>query len=149
LALAVLAGCGEEPKPAAPAPEKKAAVVKPSDEGYRLPRQGQVSVQLVDNELLGKKFLPGGNVGQYKAGGKTYEVFLARLSSAEAAPLALLDWKKDMAGARLVPSFGGYFGDDGGQPVFVFTKGRWVAGVRGLTEKDADPVARDLASRLD
>ena len=147
LCLIALAGCGEAPKPA-PAPEKRATAPKPLDESHRLPRQGQVETKLVEKELMGKSFLPGGNVGTYKQGGKTYEVFMARLSSAEDSPLALLQWKKEMTGARLIPSFGGYFGDDAGQPVFVFTKGAWIAGVKGLPEKDADPVARELASRL-
>jgi hypothetical protein len=87
-------------------------------------------------------------VGLYKLGGKTYQVFISRLSSPEDAPLVLLQWKKEMTSARLIPSFGGYFGDDAGQPVFVFTKGAWIAGVRGLPEKEADPVARELATRL-
>jgi len=145
--LIALAGCGGEPKPA-PAPEKKAEAAKPRDESHRLPREGQVDVKLVEKNLLGKAFLPGGNIAQYKKDGKTYEIFLCRMPSAEDAPLVLLQWKKDMADAKLIPSFGGYFGADGGQPVFVFTKGQWVTGIRGLPEKEADTVARDLAARL-
>ena len=68
--------------------------------------------------------------------------------SRRAAAFLLLDWKKALTGAHLLPSFGGYFGQDAGKPVFVFTKGAWIAGVVGLPEKDADREARGLAARL-
>lgn len=145
--LIALWGCGEEPKPA-PTAAKKAEAPRTPDESHRFPKQDQVDVKLVQKELLGKAYLPGGNVAQYKKGKQQYELFLGRLPGANDAPLALLACKKDLAGAKLIPSFGGYFGTDGRQPVFVFTKGAWIAGVRGLTEKEADAVARDFAARL-
>ncbi len=37
---------------------------------------------------------------------------------------------------------------DGGQPVFVFTRGAWMTGTVGLSEKEADAEARVLATRL-
>jgi hypothetical protein len=43
---------------------------------------------------------------------------------------------------------GGYFGMDGDQTVYVFTKGAWVAGVAGLPQVKADAVAREFAARL-
>jgi len=71
------------------------------------------------------------------------------LPNPQDAAFLLLDWNKALAGAKLVPSFGGYFGQDAGRPVFVFAKGAWIAGVAGLPEKDADMAARTLAAHLD
>ena len=75
---------------------------------------------------------------------------LAGLVAAEAACCAFVDWQlvSEGTGAKLVPSFGGYFGQDNGRPVFVFTKNAWIAGVVGLPEKQADTEARTLAGRL-
>jgi hypothetical protein len=145
--LIALCACSEEPK-TAPAPMKKAEAPKVLDESHRFPQQDRGEVKVVQKELLGKAYLPGGNVAQYKKGKRQYELFLGRLPAVEDAPLALLAFKKDLAEAKLIPSFGGYFGTDGGQPVFVFTKGVWVAGIKGLPEKDADVVAREFAARL-
>ena len=76
-------------------------------------------------------------------------MFIAKMPSAQDAAFLLLDWNKALAGAKIVASFGGYFGQDAGRPVFVFAKGAWIAGVAGLTEKDADLAARTLAAHLD
>jgi len=43
---------------------------------------------------------------------------------------------------------GGYFGTDAGGPVYVFAKAKYLAGVVGLAEDRADPIARQLAARL-
>ena len=143
-----MTGCAPEPKPA-PAPAKKAEAPKPRDESHRFPQKDQVDVKLIEKDLMGKVYMPGGNLAQYKAGKQKYELFLAKAPSLEDAPLVLLSFKKDLAGARLIPHFGGYFGEDAGQPLFVFTKGAWIAGVKGLPMKDADLVAREFAARLD
>lgn len=121
---------------------------KPADESRRMPKENQVDTRVVDDDLMGKNFLPGGTVGRYKKGRQEYELFLAKMPSANDAAIALLDWKRAMADAKMIPAFGAYYGTDGDKPVFVFTKGPWVAGVSGLKEKDADPPARVLASRL-
>ena len=75
-------------------------------------------------------------------------MFAARLGSPMDAAILLPDWRKALTGARLVPSFGGYFGMDAGTPVFVFAKDRWIAGVEGLPLKQADAEARALAAQL-
>ena len=116
----------------------------PPDESRLLPKEGLVSSRVVERELSGKAFMPGGTLGEYKKG----EMFVAKLPSATDAALLLLDWKKAMPDAKLVPAFGGYMGTDGSTPTFVFTKGERIAGVRGLTGKEADLAARTLASRL-
>jgi hypothetical protein len=121
------------------------------DESRRFPMANLVDTKIVDQHLMGKPFMPGGTLASYKKGKIAYDMFLARLPSANAAAFLLLDWKKALAGAHLVPSFGGYFGQDGngaGRPVFVFAKGAWIAGIVGLPEKDADSQARALAAHL-
>lgn len=121
---------------------------KPKDESVRFPVKNRIETKVVDRELMGKKFMPGGTMARYKAAKGEYTMFVAEARSAADAPLILLDWKKAMPDAKLVPSFGGYFGKDGATPVFVFTKGKWIAGVAGLPQAQADAEARILAGRL-
>jgi len=148
-AAAILISCGAEPKSPAPEPAKQAAAPKPADESRRLPLLNRVDALVVDNHLLGKSFMPGGTLAHYRRGKIEYSMFIARLPDAQDAAFLLLDWNKALAGAKIIPSFGGYFGQDAGSPVFVFTKGAWIAGVAGLPEKDADSAARTLAAHLD
>ncbi len=75
-------------------------------------------------------------------------MFVGKMPSPTDAAILLLDWRKALTGARLIPSFGGYYGVDGSRPVFVFAKGSWITGVAGLAEKEADAQARLLAARL-
>jgi hypothetical protein len=121
---------------------------KPKDESARFPTKNRVETKVVDRELMGKKFMPGGTIARYKTPKGEYTMFVAQARSAADAPLVLLDWKKAMPDAKLVPSFGGYFGKDGAIPVFVFTKGPWIVGVAGLPQAQADAEARTLAARL-
>ena len=144
-AAAVLAGCGSAPEAAKPV----AAAVKPADETRRFPLADRVDTQVVNDHLLGKTFMPGGTLAHYKHGKKEYSMFVAKAATAQDAAFVLLDWNKAMPGAKIEPAFGGYFGQDGATPVFVFAKGVWVAGVWGLAEKDADLAARGLAAHLD
>jgi len=89
--------------------------------------------------------MPGGTLAHYKRGSVEYDMFVARTPD---AALLLPDWSQSLTGSKLVPSFGGYFGEDAGRPVFVFSKGSWIAGVAGLPEKEADAEARLLAARI-
>ena len=148
-AAAILISCGAEPKPPTPEPAKPAAAAKPADESRRLPVSDRADTQVVDNQLLGKSFMPGGTLAHYKRGKIEYSMFVAKLPNPQDAAFLLLDWNKALVGAKLIPSFGGYFGQDAGRPVFVFAKGAWIAGVAGLPEKDADMAARTLAAHLD
>jgi hypothetical protein len=142
----LLAGCGSEPP--APAPATKAEVRKPADESRRFPKTNLVESKVVDKELMGKAFMPGGTLAHYKRGKKEYDLFVCRLSTPTAAVVLLPDWRNALKDARFEAAFGGYFGDDAGKPVFVFAKGTWVAGVAGLPEKEADLEARTLAAAL-
>ncbi len=120
-----------------------------ADESRKFPIANLVETKVIERELMGKAFMPGGTIAHYKNGNVEYDMFVARVADANAAALMLPDWRKSLTDAKLVPSFGGYFGSDAGRPVFVFSKGAWIAGVAGLNEKEADAVARTLASRLD
>lgn len=149
LALAVFtASCGPEPKPAV-SETARPAVAKPADESRRFPSANLVNTQVVDNHLLSKPFMPGGTLANYKHGKLEYSMFVAKLPAPQDAAFLLLDWNKALTGSQIVPSFGGYCGQDAGRPVFVFSKGSWIAGVVGLQQKDADLAARSLAAHLD
>ena len=121
---------------------------KPVDETRRFPPADQVSMQLVDDKLLGKDFLPGGNLAEYRRKGKTYKQFLVHAASPEAAALLLFDYKNVLRDSKYLPHMGGYFGYDGGQPAYLFSKNAFLAGFVGLPEKDADLLARQFAARL-
>jgi hypothetical protein len=146
----LLSSCDSKPS-AAPKSEavKPAGAAKPSDESRRFTKVHLVDTVVVEKQLLGKSFMPGGTLAQYKKGRTEFEMFVAKMSSPTEAALVLPDWKKALTNAKYVPSFGGYYGHDAGRPIFVFTKGAWIAGVAGLSEKDADVEARKLAKALD
>ncbi len=148
LPILLLAGCSQEPKSApAPAPEKKAA--PPPDDTRRFPAEGQQEAKVVSEHILGHSFLPGGNLATYQRGKQQYRLVLIRTASPTDAAILLLDFKKSLSNPKLIAHFGGYFGQDGAQPTFVFTKGQWLAAVVGLSESEADAVARPFAARLD
>ncbi len=145
----LICSCGSQPKPVTTEPGKQVEAPKPADESQRFSSAHLVETKVVDKELLGKPFMPGGTLARYKKGKKEYEMFVAKLPTATDAAILLPDWRKALTDSKLVPSFGGYFGQDSGKPVFVFTKNEWIAGIVGLPEKEADTEARVLAARLD
>jgi hypothetical protein len=144
----LLSACGPSTPPE---PPKKAAPAhpKPVDQSRRFPAANRAEVTVVEASLYGKDFLPGGNIAKYKRGAREYEMFLIRAANAASAATLLFDFKTQLAGSKFIAHFGGYFGDDAGTPTFLFSKGSWLAGVRGLSEADADTAARDFAARLD
>jgi hypothetical protein len=147
-ALAAVSCSGPKPNPAPEPPEKAAEMPKPRDETQRFPLANRVDTKVVGTKLMGKDFMPGGTMAHYKKGKLEYDMFVAKLASPDQAAMTLPDWRQALAGAKLIPSFGGYFGRDGERPVFVFSKGPWIAGIAGLPEKQADAEARTLAGSL-
>jgi hypothetical protein len=145
-----LSSCESKPadtgKTEAPKPVDKP---KPADESQRFTKVHLIDTIVVEKQLLGKPFMPGGTLAQYKKGRTEFDMFVAKTASPTEAALLLPDWKKLMTDAKYIASFGGYYGHDAGRPVFVFAKGAWIAGVAGLPEKDADVEARKLAKALD
>jgi hypothetical protein len=150
VALSVLlAACGSEPSKAPAAAVTPAPPPKPMDESRRFPQANLLGTEVVNDHLLGKAFMPGGTLAHYRKGKTQYDLFVTQLPTPTDAAIALLDWSKALTNADLIASFGGYAGQDAGRPIFVFSKGRWIAGVAGLRQKQADPVARVLAAHLD
>jgi hypothetical protein len=142
---AVTISCSPDSKTSA-APVEKVKAAPPADQSRRFPKLNLMGTKVVDDQLLAKKFMPGGTLAHYKNGNVEYDMFIAKSSK---AAYLLPDWSAALTNAKLVPSFGGYFGDDNGRPVFVFSKGSYIAGIVGLPEKDADAEARTLATRIE
>jgi hypothetical protein len=149
--FAIVLSCCESKSTPAPLTEvpKPAATPKPPDESRRFTKVNQIDTIVVEKQLLGKPFMPGGTLAQYKKGKAEFDLFVAKMASPTEAALLLPDWKKTLPDAKYEASFGGYYGHDAGRPIFVFAKGSWIAGVAGLPEKDADAEARKLAKLLD
>lgn len=150
-AISVLAGCSSAPPPApskSPSEAPSAAATLPKDETFRFPAEDRVETHVVANHMLNQTFLPGGTMAHYKNGKTEYDLFVTQFPSATDAAIALANLEGSLQGAKLIPTFGGYFGTDAGRPAFIFPKDTWIAGVIGLPEKEADPIARTLASRL-
>lgn len=145
--FAWLSSCGGEPPKVAEKPKVDPAP-KPVDETRKFPKAELVSVTLVEKELLGKDFMPGGNLGEYKRGAVTYRLFLAKAFTPDRAAILLLDLKNHLQDAKFVPAFGGYYGLDAGTPVFTFTKNSYLLGIVGLKQEEADPVARAFAGKV-
>ncbi len=120
----------------------------PPDESRKFPLADQVSTKIVPDHLLGKKFLPGGNLAEYKSGAQTYQVFLIHAPDAQKAAFLLTDWRDALTKPEYLASMGGYYGMDNGTPVYVFAKGAYLAGWVGLTKEKADVLARQLAAKL-
>lgn len=147
LAFALCLACGGGEQAAAP---PKAAPPKPmpADESHRFSKEGRISTDIVEDNLLGKDYLPGGNQAEYDRDGKKYKLYLIQAESSEDAAMLSFDIKAHLTDAKFVPHFGGYFGMDGDEPTFIFPKDDYVAGIVGLPQDEADELARDFASRL-
>jgi len=150
LALAAfsLAGCATAPEPAAaPAP-----LPPVRDLTALLPAEGRMAASVVPDHLLGQPKMPGGTVGDYQTGGKKYQLFVIEADSVQAAAFLLVDMKSALQNPEYIAHmggyFGGYFGTGATGPVYVFAKLRYLAGVAGLSQDEADPIARVLAARL-
>ena len=92
--------------------------------------------------------MPGGNLANYKTRDGEYEMFLVQAADPQAAAFMLLDWKSAMTGSKYLAHMGGYAGTLDGKPIYVFSKGPYLAGISGLPEPKADTVARVFAARL-
>jgi hypothetical protein len=103
---------------------------------------------VVPDHVLGIGPLPGGTVGDYEAKGKPYQLFIIETPSAQDAAILLLDLKGVLQTPKYIPWMGGYSGTNAGKPIFAFAKTKYLAGVAGLPDDAADPIARELAVRL-
>ena len=147
--LLCLAACGIPSDQPVAKKAPKRPVVEVADESRRFTSENRVRIDFVKDHLLGKDYLPGGNLAEYKQGDKSYQQFLTRVDTAQKAAFLLVDFRDDLTDPKYLAHMGGYFGHDGDQPVLVFQKGKSLAGVIGLPEKEADLVARVFAAALD
>lgn len=135
--------------------DKKAAVQQappPSppvkDDRVLLLAENQKSAALVQDHVLGMKVLPGGTVGEYDDGDRKYQLFIVETESPQDAAILLLDTKAAITDPQYLAYMGGYFGTESGKAFYVFADKKYLAGVVGLAEDLADPIARQLAVRL-
>jgi len=148
LALAVIAcafaGCSSQT-------EKKVQTLAPppaKDNTALLLPLNRTSSKVVPDHLLGNSALPGGTIGDYDVRGMKYQLFIIETESAQNAAILLLDLKATLKDPAYIAYMGGYFGTDAAGPVYVFARAKYLAGVVGLAEDRADPIARQLAARL-
>jgi hypothetical protein len=113
-----------------------------------MPVNNRVGTKTVPNHILDNPKLPGGTLGDYKAGGKEFQLFIVDTDDNQSAAFLLMDAKAPLASPEYISYMGGYFGNDGKRPLYVFAKLHYLAGVYGLPKDEADPIARVLASRL-
>ncbi len=139
---------GPAPEPAKTPQLQPTSHQPPKDLSTKFPLTGQVKMQLVPDHLLGKDFMPGGNLADYKTADGVYQLFLVEAPDARAAAFMLLDWKNAIPEAKYLAHMGGYYATDQGKPVYIFAKGPYLAGLVGLAEEKADPEARRFAARL-
>lgn len=146
--LGLAAACSSGENKPAPGPAEE-PVTEITDHSRRFPSRGRLKMELVENHVMGKAFLPGGNVCEYERGSETYYLFAIETRDATTASILLFEYSGELSDSKYLAHMGGYFGIDNGQPTLVLAKQKWLAGVVGLSERDADAAARDLASRLD
>lgn len=146
-AMLGLTGCGSSPQKA----EKQVETPAPppvKDDTALLLTLNRTSAKVVPNHLLDNSALPGGTLGEYDVNGLKYKLFVVETDSAQDAAILLLDMKATLKDPAYIAYMGGYFGTDANGQVYVFAKGKYLAGVTGLDEDRADPIARQLAVRL-
>jgi hypothetical protein len=144
----LLAGCGSDSGKKAEAAPAAAPLPPVKDNRLRLLAENQTSATVVQDHVLGKKVLPGGTVGEYDDHQRKYQIFVIETPSPQDAAILLLDTKVTLTDPQYLAHMGGYFGTDAGTPFYVFADKQYLAGVVGLAEDLADPVARELALRL-
>jgi len=152
LIVLTLASCGsadkEVAKPAESSAPRTIQHAKQEDFSRFMPLENRVSAKLVDGPLLGVAQLPGGTLADYKKGAKAFQQFLFKAPSVAMTPVYLGHCKDAMTNPKFVASFGGYYGEIQGKPVFVFVKNEYVAGLIGLSLEDADAQGRVAATRI-
>lgn len=146
-----LAGCSSAPEPAqTTAPPATAPAPPPvPDHTSLFPDAGKVSAAVVPDHLLGMQKMPGGSLAEYEVKGKKYSMFVIDTDSNQSAAFLMLDMKAAMAkDPEYISWMGGYFGMYGDKPLYCFAKLHYLAGIVGLPEDKADPIARGLAAQL-
>jgi hypothetical protein len=149
LLLSLLLACGQAPAPEAAQAPEPAAPPPPRDQSYRFPKDGLVSTSIAADHILGKDFLPPGNVAEYSSGGKTYTLFLINEAGEEQATMLAYDIKLHFTDPAFIADFGGFSGTLDGEPWFIFPRRSVVAGVVGLSQEEAHEAGRVFAGQLE
>jgi hypothetical protein len=147
-ALALATGTMACTSPPAPAAKTAEAPPKVKDDTALLPLTNRTNAQVVPNHLLGIDALPGGTLGDYSVHGKKYQLFIIEADSSQKAAFMDTDLRDALKDPEYIAYMGGYFGQRGGTPIYGFARLQYLAGVVGLPKDEADPIARELASRL-
>jgi hypothetical protein len=108
-----------------------------------------VSSSIAAEHVLGKDFLPPGNVAEYSRDGKNYRLFLIAAESEEKATMLAYDIKIGLTDAAFIADYGGYAGTLDGEPWFIFPRRRVVAGIVGLPQEEAHELGRVFAAQLE
>lgn len=139
-------GCASAPPSAKKAEAPPPAPVK--DDTALLLTANRTSAKVVPDHLLGISTLPGGTIGDYEAGSAKYQLFIIETDTPQDAAILLLDVKGELQDPAYISYMGGYFGAGHAGTIYAFAKGKYLAGVVGLAEAKADPIARQLAAQL-
>ena len=149
IAFLLAPACGPpEGEPAAAVEKASAPREQIRDQTHLFRKEGLVEAKVVDNNLGGKDFMPGGNFAEYEKEGKKYQVFFTLRRNGDRAMLLSMDYRDILEGQQFVPAYGGFYGMDGDTPTLVFQKQKYVVGVTGLKLEDADQAARMIAGYL-
>ncbi len=149
VALLVALGCGS-PEAEQPPPQEPAATPAENirDETHKFHKTGLVEAKVVESNLGGKEFMPGGNFAVYEKDGKQYEVFFTQRRNPQEAMFLSTDYRDILEDSKFIAHFGGFFGMDGEKPTLVFQKNEYVVVVAGLEFEDADQAGRMIAGYL-
>ena len=148
LFLVLACGCGSPSAEPVAEKEQRRPVEKIVDQTRRFPKDGLVESKVVESNLVGKDFMPGGNFAEYESGGKKYQMFFTLRPDGDQALYLFMDYKDVLQDAKFVAHLGGYFGQDDGVPTLMFQKNKYVVGITGLELDAADMAARAMASYL-
>lgn len=147
--LLALSGCGSPDQGEAPAAQQAEAPKEQIlDQTHHFNKTGLVEAKVVEDNLGGKDFMPGGNYARYEKDGQGYEVFFTKRRNLDQSMFLSMDYKDVLADQEFVPAYGGFFGMDGDKPTLVFQKQEYVVVVVGLKLEDADQAARLIAGYL-
>lgn len=148
----MLGSCGSSTEDGDPASEQAAEQQKPAeeirDETYRFNKDGLVEAKVVQDNLCGQDFMPGGNFAEYEKGGKKYQVCFTLRRNADAAMFLSMDYRDALSDQKFVPHFGGFYGMAGETPTLVFQKNKYLIVIAGLELEEADQAGRVIAGYL-
>ena len=99
---------------------------------------GRKSAKFVPDNLFGFAELPGGNIGTFVTeGGRPYERFAFTHRTEDGAIITLSSLVRHLSDMKTIHGYEGFRGPMAGKNVWVFRRGKVVAGVIGLPDNEA------------